>query len=118
MDTNVTRMYVMLVEGGIDPELFGPFDDEEEVLLEALRRHALSDAECDAVFVLVQHDGALTVQTYGTGITTRLAGDSWEEGPYCRFCQKLAGPDWHCVEPIEPGTSNVVCPACFDERLR
>jgi len=53
----MAAMYVMSVKGGIEPELSCPYVDEEAVRLEALRRHAAGDPECDAVFVLASRTG-------------------------------------------------------------
>ena len=114
-------MYVMTVEGGVEPEMLGPFHDDEAVRLVALRKHAAQDPECDATFVLVQHSEngeALEVQTYGTGTTGSLAGDGCEIGPYCSRCRLLAGPDYHLAGRGSEGETLVVCPECFEERMR
>lgn len=117
-------MYVMTVQGGIEPELYGPYREEETVRLVARYHHTHDDPESDAVFVLVSGHGGLEVQTYGTGITAGLGGDdedAEEEAapwPFCRICGKLAGPDYHLAGVVAPGENAVVCPACWDERLR
>lgn len=114
-------MYVMAVEGGVHPETFGPFDDEETLRLVALRKHAAQDPESDAVFVLRRQGGAndtLEVETYGAGVTSSLAGDECEAGPHCSRCWLLAGPDCHLAGMGSEGESLVMCPACFNERLR
>ena len=72
-------MYVMTVRGGIEPELFGPYRDEETVRLAARYHHTHDDPESDAVFVLVSSHGGLEVQTYGTEITAGLDGDEDED---------------------------------------
>ena len=110
-------MYVMTVQGGIEPELFGPYRDEETVRLVARYHHTHDDPESDAVFVLVSgHDG-LTVQTYGTGVTAGLGGDDDDEeeaGPFCRICGGRAEPE----DAVSSDPHAFVCHACWDERLR
>lgn len=113
-------MYVIAVEGEGEPEVLGPFSDEETLRLVALRRHAARDTAGTAVFVLVVSEvgGDLRAEAYGTGVTSSLAGGELEQGPYCSMCLKLAGPDYHLAGYGSEGECLVVCPGCFDERMR
>ena len=109
-------MYVMTVQGGTEPELFGPYRDEETVRLAARHHHMYGDPECGTVFVLVSGHGGLEVQTYGTGVTAGLRGDDDEDeaGPFCRVCGKLAGPE----DAVASDANAVVCSACWKEGRR
>ena len=112
-------MYVMSVTGGIEPELSGPYSDEEALRLAALRLHAAQDPDCDAVFVLaIDAAGRLHVETYGSGITAALHDSDLEDGPHCGVCGELAGPDYHLTAAGGGGENPIACPDCWDERLR
>ena len=57
-------LYLVTVEGGITPEVHGPFHDDGERIAEAKRLHAGQDPDTDAVFVAeVTVDGGLRVDS-------------------------------------------------------
>jgi hypothetical protein len=57
-------LYLVTVEGGITPEVHGPFRDDGERIAEAKRLHAGQDPDTDAVFVAeVTADGGLRVDS-------------------------------------------------------
>jgi hypothetical protein len=62
------RLYLVTVEGGIHPEVHGPFTDEAERQAEADRLHAAQDPDTDAVFhAEVTGDRELRIDSYSGG---------------------------------------------------
>jgi hypothetical protein len=58
------KLYLVTVEGGITPEVHGPFGDDGDRITEAKRLHAAQDPATDAVFVAeVTADGGLRVDS-------------------------------------------------------
>jgi hypothetical protein len=59
------KRYLITVEGGVHPQVHGPYASEEERYEEAGRLHAATDPETDAVFMAdVGGDSELHVDTY------------------------------------------------------
>jgi len=95
---------MMAVSGGIEPELFGPYEDEETVRLVARHHHSSGDPECDAVFVLVSGHEGLTVQAYGTGITAAPEDEAPEALDSDDVAITIPDSAWRpCGNEDEPG---------------
>ena len=58
------KLYLVTVEGGVTPEVHGPFRDDGERVAEGRRLHAAQDPDTDAVFLAeVTADGGLRVDS-------------------------------------------------------
>jgi hypothetical protein len=59
------KLYLVTVEGGITPQVHGPFGDDGERVAEANRLHTGQDPDTDAVFVAeVTAHGGLRVDSF------------------------------------------------------
>jgi hypothetical protein len=73
------KYYVLVVTGGIEPDLRGPFETRKARDAEAFRIHALTN-EDDGVFQLgVSGTGKLTVSSYSAAFFRRNRKDEEEE---------------------------------------
>ena len=62
------KFYVLAVEGGITPTLFGPYDDEEIRDTVGSAVHGRQDPATDATFALdVDEDGQVQIETCSFG---------------------------------------------------
>lgn len=108
-------VYVLLVEGGIRPELTGPYATVAEFETAFLRAHAGSGPETDAVFVaIVGADRGLTVDSVSGSFAEDL--EVFADGPHCRFCHQLAGRHARIAGVVIPGENNQVCVFCWDDQ--
>ena len=58
----MAKHYVLAVEGGVHPELSGPFSTEADRDAEGKRVAAAQDRECDMTFALdIDDQGALSI---------------------------------------------------------
>jgi hypothetical protein len=104
---------VLLVEGGILPELTGPYATVARLETALLRAHAGSDPETDAVFVAkVGADGGLTVDSVSGSFAEDL--EVFADGPHCRFCDQLAERHARIAGVVTAGENNQVCVFCWD----
>jgi hypothetical protein len=62
------KHYVLAVEGGINPELFGPYEDEEIRDTVGRAMHGRQDPATDATFALdVDEGGQVRIETCSFG---------------------------------------------------
>ena len=62
------RHYVLAIEGGINPDLSGPYTDEAERDEVGRTIHAAQDPACDSTYAIdVAEDGTLSVENSAFG---------------------------------------------------
>jgi hypothetical protein len=59
----VTVYYLLAVEGGVTPELSGPYLSEADMLAAARELDAAQDRDCDSLFPLLLTEAGIEVDT-------------------------------------------------------